>query len=653
MPTIRPALLFSACIALMMAIPSVAGVATPHRLSFQGLARNAANQAVVSGDVRVRIYDAATAGTLVYDSGTEFNGAIVTGVFNVLLGGGAPLMLDNTMQYHLELDINTEEVIGDATTGRRPFWPAGGDQSRSDLEDRLATLEGLIFADCAAGKYDLNGNPADGCEFVLDTDAIYVDANDPGANDNAGCGRGPVDTCAGCQPCQTISRGLTEAVSSGRSKVNVANGTYAEAVTLVNGKSLLGGWRGGTWERRLASTSTILRGESASGNHRRAVVGTAITSPTVLEGFIIFGPQGASPAGNSYAVYLSNAGGLTVRNNVIYGGAGGPGADGSDGTEGLNGVTGTVGANAIQSSTSSCVGLDRPGGAGGVLLCGGTSVSGGAGGGNRCTPSPNSEFSGLDGLAAPGTGGGTGGDAGDDALLQSGLCTAPPNPTTGAPGGNGTAGSNGGAGSGASNPNGTVAGGHWAGTTGGLGAAGAFGRGGGGGGAGGGADGISPEKDVLGGAGGGGGSGACGGAGGTAGAAGGGSFGVFITGGTAPVITSNLISRGYAGPGGRGGQGGKSGAGGLGAAGGAATFFCAGAGGRGGDGGAGGHGGGAGGGAGGISVGIFTSGVGAPGYSAANTIFGGGSASGGQGGLSFGNSGTPGVAGSLSSVASQ
>ena len=108
---------------LALALPAMAGVPTAHRISFQGVGRNASNQPVVSGDVRVRIYSAPTGGTLVYDSGTEFNGALVTGVFNVVLGSGTPLLLDNTVQYDLELDINSQEVVGDAAGGRQAFWP--------------------------------------------------------------------------------------------------------------------------------------------------------------------------------------------------------------------------------------------------------------------------------------------------------------------------------------------------------------------------------------------------------------------------------------------------------------------------------------------------------------------------------------------------
>jgi len=643
-------------LALALETPSAdAGAPTAHRLSFQGLAKNASNQPVYSGDVRVRIYSAATGGTLVYDSGSEFNGAVVTGVFNVVLGSGAALMLDNTLQYYLELDINGQEVVGDAVSGRQVFWPNGGDASRPDLEGRIAALEAQVFAVCSGNNYDLNGNPADGCEFVLDASGIYVDANDPSGNDLAGCGRGPNNTAAGCVPCRSIARGLTEAVSTGRTTVYVANGTYLEAVTLVNGKNLMGGYKSLTWERDLAATNTIIRGESISGSHKRSMIGTGITNPTVLQGFVIYGPNVSAVSGNSYAVYLSNAGGLTVRDNLILGGVAGPGLDGSAVPDGVSGGAGTPGANAAQSPTTGCsVTLNRSGGAGGVASCGGG--QGGAGGGTTCPVSPNLETSGHDGVAGAG-GGGAGGDAGEDGALSGSTCTLPTGLGARMDGSNGSAGgvgSNGAAVLGASSGLGSVVSSNWVGQVGAAGIAGSVGRGGGGGGAGGGSDATAPDLDIVGATGGGGGSGGCGGSGGNPSTAGGGAFGIFIIGGTAPTITTNTIYRGTGGVGGRGGNGGKGGAGGLGAAGGVqGSLFCSGNGGRGGDGGLGGHGSGAGGSAGGISCGIFTSGIGSPAYAGTNTFSGGAGGAGGLGGASLGGAGGTGVAGTLSTVTSQ
>jgi hypothetical protein len=652
-----PALGVALALTLLASTPAAAGVPTAHRISFQGLARNASNQPVVSGDVRVRVYDAATGGTLVYDSGTEFNAAVVTGVFNVVLGSGAPLMLDNTLLYHLELDINGQEVVGDAASGRQAFWPSGGDESRSDLEGRITALEAQIFASCSGNQYDLDGNPANGCEFTLDTNGIYVDANDPSGNDNAGCGRGPNGTCPSCVPCRSIARGLTEAGSTGRTTVYVANGTYPEAVTLVNGKNLLGGYASLTWARDVAATNTMIRGESVSGAHKRAVVGTSITNPTTFSGFVVYGPIATAAGGNSYAIHLTNCGGLVLRDNVILGGIGGPGVDGAVGPNGSDGVAGASGANAIQSPGTGCTLTPRSGGAGGSLTCGGTDVSGGAGGGNLCPVTANAEASGRDGLVGVG-GGGAGGDAGEDGTFNGSTCTLPTTTQVmnGANGSNGPAGSNGTAVLGAASGPGSVSAGNWVGPSAASGNIGGFGRGGGGGGAGGGADAISPapNNDILGASGGGGGSGACGGTGGGGGSFGGGSFGVFVVGGSAPTITTNVIVRGVGGAGGRGGNGGRGGAGGFGAAGGTSgSLFCSGTGGRGGDGGAGGHGSGGGGGAGGISCGIFTSGIGSPTYGTTNTISGGTAGAGGQGGLSLGSAGGAGAAGSITSVTSQ
>jgi hypothetical protein len=634
MRTIPSPALALLALALLASVPARAGVATAHRISFQGLARNASNQPVVSGDVRVRIYDAPTGGTLVYDSGTEFNGAVVTGVFSVVLGSGTALMLDNTLRYHLELDVNGQEVVGDAASGRQAFWPTGGDESRPDLEGRIAAIEAQVFAVCSGNDYDLNRNPADGCEFILDPNGIYVDANDP---------------------CRSIARGLTEAASTGRTTVYVANGTYPEAVTLANGKNLLGGFASLTWERHVDATNTLIRGESISGNHKRAVVGANITNPTLFEGFVVYGPIATASGGNSYAVYLTNAGGLTLRSNVIYGGVGGSGADGGAGAAGTDGAAGTAGANSAQSPTTGCsVTLNRSGGAGGSLTCTGTNVSGGAGGGNACPVVTNSEASGSDGVAGA-NGGGAGGDAGEDGALNGSTCTGPsPAPATpnGANGSNGSTGSNAPAVGGATSGVGTVSASQWVGQSGTLGLNGTAGRGGGGGGAGGGANATSPDLDIVGGSGGGGGSGGCGGTGGAAGLAGGGSFGIFIAGGSVPTVTLNTIVRGVGGVGGRGGSGGRAGLGGVGAAGGLGSLFCSGAGGRGGDGGAGGHGGGGGGGAGGISCGILTFGMGTPSFSG-NGISGGAGGLGGPGGLSLGNAGGAGVAGSLTSVTNQ
>ena len=134
----------------LLAVPALlllaAGTPTPHLISFQGRALDLDGNVVPSGDVAVRVYTAGD--SLVYDSGSEFDGAIQDGTFNLLLGEITPLVLDNTRQFFLEVDINGEEVVGNAAGGRQPFYPGGGSHQRLDLEDRLDALEDFVFFAC-------------------------------------------------------------------------------------------------------------------------------------------------------------------------------------------------------------------------------------------------------------------------------------------------------------------------------------------------------------------------------------------------------------------------------------------------------------------------------------------------------------------------
>jgi hypothetical protein len=532
---------------------------------------------------------------------------------------------------------------------------------------------------CGANAFDLDGAVANGCELVLDTGGVYVSTEDEGAADNTGCGLGPVGTGTGRYPCKTIAQGIARATTLGRPRVLVANGIYPEAVTLANGRSLLGGYRPDTWQRDVASTSTYITGAAtiATTNHDYTVRGTSITSATVFEGFVVVGSVNTKPSGNSYAIYIATANtNLAIQNNIVFAGRGGPGANGSIGGNGPLGVDGTgrssdpAGYDAKTTTGSPCSAANNRAHAnGGVRTCGSNNVSGGNGGGNRCPPASDfSKFSGIDGVAGragdPTLGGAAGpsGEAGYDMRLEDNgltcyISTSQGWHDYGFDGGAGGNGLHGPAVVGCSviaAGGGVDGSGHWVGGSGPAGVTGGNGGGGGGGGAGGGARCIGCAQDQFGGHGGGGGSGGCGGSGGGVSTAGGGAFAIFVVGGSAPVITGNDLRRGQGGAGGLGGIGGAGGPGGSGAEGGVTSLFCPGAAGRGGNGGGGGHGSGGGGACGGASVGIFTSGIGtgmtAPNYctmAANNTISGGAESAGGAGGYSVVNPGGAGSTGVL------
>ncbi len=526
-------------------------------------------------------------------------------------------------------------------------------------------------ATCSTGYYDLDGLLADGCEFQIDTSGIYVSNADTNAVDDAGCGLGPTGSGTGNYPCKTITQALSRAVAAARSEVIVADGTYDEAVTLVDGIALLGGYHGDTWQRHLATTDTVIQGVATTGVHDRTVIANAIMTPTVFEGFIVRGSDNAQVGGNSYAVYITgSSANLTIRNNQIFAGRGGPGMRGGAGDNGSPGTNGTAYSAALDSITATGSGqcnaaANRAASGGASKTCGATSVGGGNGGGNNCSPSRSTQNStatspAVAGNAGGGAGGGTAGAAGVrgyDAELDANTCYVPVSGATQLPqaGADGKDGGNGAAGSGVAGCTaaaGSIAGGDWVGTAAPTGVIGSNGGGGGGGAAGGGAHCDLGQgtctADMFGGHGGGGATAGCGGTGGGGGGTGGGAFGIFIIGSAQPVVTGNAIQIGVGGTGGEGGIGGAGGLGGIGGGGGqTGTLFCTGKGGRGGDGGNGGAGSGGGGGCGGISVGIYSSGLGTPNYcSAANNVFTGGEAAiAGSGGFSGGSSGGTGTAG--------
>lgn len=539
---------------------------------------------------------------------------------------------------------------------------------------------------CKDGYYDLNMIPDDGCEFALDTQAVYVSAFDPLAKDDAGCGIAPVGTLQNAYPCKTINYGIQRASSLGRPKVFVADGLYEENIRLVAGISLFGGFRADTWERHVSSTLTAIRGTGGS-LHQKTITADGITQKTTVEGFVIYGPINTNIGGNSYAIWVKDStSALVIRSNIIYGGSGGPGQNGTNGAGGSSGTNGSPGspakeisANCFEECTQQ---METAGGAGGPKTCEGTDVSGGAGGRavcpdfqrgvNQCNQCSSTESQTIDPRSNGAQGrnnGGAGGSGGYHSLIDGscyGECTCyvPNGERNGGNGANGPDGQNGSGGQGCSNPAGQVMSGEWVGSSGTDGAPGTHGGGGGGGGAGGGVEtyyysGCAANgSSDIGGSGGGGGSGGCRGLGGTGGSAGGGAFGIFLVWTSAPssvpVIEGNVLTRGFGGRGGQGGNGGSGGAGGAGANGGASgagntATFCAGGGGKGGKGGNGGAGGGGGGGCGGASVAIFASGQGSSNlasYKTANTFRGGGSGgAGGNGGGSVGNPGTAGTDG--------
>ncbi len=534
---------------------------------------------------------------------------------------------------------------------------------------------------CTGGFFDVDGNPANGCEcqFLSDEDLPDgVDQNCDGVDgeqDNAiFVAKNGIDTNAGALagPLLTVGAAITRAVVEGKRDVYVATGVYNESIILADGVQIHGGYSSNFLIRDTVLYETVIMGVPATESMPAAVNAVALgegTDDAVLDGFTVYAHINKSASGNSVAVYVANCGGkFYLTDNHIIAGDGGKGAGGADGSDGLDGVDGNPGQTSYLYPTSSCpFGQNvKNGGSGGSRVCGGTNVSGGEGGDAFCPNFNQGPYSGEKGLTGSGPAGGMGGEAGWDGIFQDaqqlcGSCSVNSDellePEDGSKGQNGASGP---AGQGCSTPQGMVAGTWWAAFPGTVGGGGTMGSGGGGGGGGRGADSIFSQcKDQIGGTGGGGASGGCNGTGGVGGFGGGGSFGIYMFRNHPPTpltdipeVTGNLIEGGFGGDGGDGGAGGTGGVGGSGGLGGSGSVgaWCATAGGTGGDGGSGGHGGGGGGGCGGVSYCIFSYGQGAADLSdleITNWFILGQSGNEGSGGPSIGAPGSPGATGEI------
>jgi hypothetical protein len=501
--------------------------------------------------------------------------------------------------------INNGEIVlnGTVVFSGADFRATGFISKEVDLVNGANDLEVILKGGHGGAVYveiDVYPSPP--------ADTVFVSINDSAANDLPSCGL-EVST-----PCQSIEVGIDRALDAGKSTVAVANGTYVEDVTLVEGVHLSGGWGPDFLSADHQNSATIVIG---TGLRSAAVIADSILQPTDFRGFVVIGPAVGMAGQNSIGIWVKDSSdALVIENNTILGGVGGRGADGGSGEFGADGIDGGPGAASVEGVAT------LPGG------IGGDSGHGSAGGGGgRSVPAV---FESRNGDGFPGQPGGTpvgrGGFNGQWQMVNT-LCVVITggNPLDAEDGFDGEWGDEGENGLGGADADSSLSStGEWITDSGTNGLAGGNGQGGGGGGAGGGVEGddTTCRPPVTGPSGGGGGEGGAGGTGGWGGQGGGAVFGIFVfnenDGASAPVIRNNLVFLGAGGNGGHGGAGGSGGSAGIGGPGGICVVAYCGPAGMGGDGGRGGHGGGGGGGAGGASIGIYSNVV--AGYGAANFV---------------------------------
>ena len=427
-----------------------------------------------------------------------------------------------------------------------------------------ACTNGSCTFTCLPGFMDVIRDAGDdgcetGCDFVNPDvpDLSFSDSNCDGIDGDPlraifvdGVTGNDANPGTRMQPKRTVAGGI--AAGNGaipKKAVYVSMGTYSEAVSLVSGVSLYGGYNAAMGWARSNANLTTLASTTTTG-----LAATALTQPTEVQLFTITSQSATTRTGtgdglSSYGVSVRNVTAqLTLRGLTVNAGNGFSGANGPDG---VTGPLGTAGGNASGQSR----------GGQGASQCGAPGGFGGSGINDDVSGNPGSAGTQASGggVAAPGSSGGSRGACGTFSSNNGGA--APAVFQNGGPGGPGVPGSPG------ANL-GSFSNGLYTPASGGDGSSAFPGGGGGGGGSGGG---TAHGHNLIcgdcashwGGGGGGGGGGGCGGLGGGGGRGGGGSFGVFVSGSPNVVIDQVRVTTGNGGNGGTGGAGGLGGLGGA------------------------------------------------------------------------------------------
>ncbi|MEE9271265.1 MAG: Ig-like domain-containing protein, partial [Candidatus Krumholzibacteria bacterium] len=365
--------------------------------------------------------------------------------------------------------------------------PSAANPSVFDTPDMVTTLEFELTVNNGLEESE----PDTVVIWILEDGANALWVSKTGNDANAGTREAPLAS-------------VQEAInnSSNGADVYVADGVYAETITLRTDVSIYGGFSTATWLRDIQQNQTFIIGGPT------AVRGSSANNLT-LDGLTIESADGVTAGESSTVIGLSASTGVVISRNTLIAGVGADGANGSSGADGAKGSNGSKGEDGGFCSVSG------GGGDGGASSIGRAGGKGGNGG--------NSFGGGLRGSDGQGPGGGLGGAGGTGGGVGK----------DGSPGG---AGSKGAAGSGGL-AFGSLGSGKYNTANGGKGATGIHGSGGGGGGGG-----SAASLFVCGGGGGGGGAGGAGGEGGLGAGGGGGSFGILLTNASEAVITDNAIT---------------------------------------------------------------------------------------------------------------
>jgi hypothetical protein len=223
----------------------------------------------------------------------------------------------------------TTSTTGGGGVGGDPTTTTGGQGGTGGVpcDDSDADMDGVSICDGDCDDMDPTTAPGfpELCGDTIDNDC---DGNgDPTSCNGLGTYvselTGDDTTGDGTQmnPVATIGQGMTNSALLNNQTVFVAEGDYAEKVTMVEGISLWGGHQCDTnscsWARDATTYISIIAAQDAVG----VLAGDTLTRATAIDGFTIQGQTLNNPASNTDPIaFTINIGSPTVSNNHIEGG---------------------------------------------------------------------------------------------------------------------------------------------------------------------------------------------------------------------------------------------------------------------------------------------------------------------------------------------
>lgn len=168
---------------LMMVLGVYPVLALDNLMALQGTVEDSGQP--VDGNLTITIHNQSSGGTLLYNSGTDFNNKIIDGRFDVMLGQATELTLEYGKYYYMDMSVNGQDL--DFSGSERQIFQSSvgnigksniastGTWSEDDIPSLSASWSGSIDGSKISGSASLNVNNSQYLEGLSKNDFLDND----------------------------------------------------------------------------------------------------------------------------------------------------------------------------------------------------------------------------------------------------------------------------------------------------------------------------------------------------------------------------------------------------------------------------------------------------------------------------------------------